>query len=132
MSPCPDLADAPDRVLLSISGPFGDDEPAWADAIEATIEQIRNKIPSAQQIILQAVVGGPDHMSCPWEDGQVRASWQHAHIDNAIAEVVGGDVIAGFSPEVENCGQYADAQGHLTQEGSAVAGTTIGNFYSDF
>ena len=132
VSPCTTNADAPERVLLSVSGPFGDDEAAWAEAIEATLTQIRLRIPSVERIVLQPVVGGPDHATCQVGGQDVRASWQHAHIDNAIADVVGGSIVAGLSPEVETCEDYEDALGHLTDAGAATAGATIGDFYADW
>ena len=130
-SPCSDGPEAPDRVLLSVSGPYGDDVSAWAAAIEASVAQIRNQLPSADTIVLQAVVGGPDHATCPWNaNDDVRASWQHAHIDEAIAQVTGGDVVEGFSPEVRDCDDYRDSTGHLTREAAEAIGTTIGAFYA--
>ena len=130
VSPCASGAEGPDRVLLSVSGPFGDDEPAWASAIEATVSVIRDKVPSAQAIVLQPVVGGPEHEPCMSGNDMIRASWQHAHIDAAIAMVVGEDVTAGLSPEVETCDHYSDALGHLTPEGSMAAGASIGAYYA--
>jgi hypothetical protein len=142
VSPCP--GDTPvDRVLLSISGPYGADEKAWAQAITATIRTITAKLPSARQIILQAVVGGPGGQPCPAPaggpargDGRVRASWQHAHIVRAINEVVkelvDGPVaiVAGFEPQVRSCEDYADALGHITPAGGAAAGRAIGEYYA--
>jgi hypothetical protein len=129
VSRCP--GDTPvDRVLLSISGPYGSDEKSWTEAIDATIENIRDKFPMVRQVILQPVVGGPAGKSCPApatgagpdrpDTGRVRASWQHAHIVNAIQAVVKArakdpvSCIAGFEPTVRTCDDYADALGHLT------------------
>lgn len=135
----------PDRVLLSISGPYGSDEQAWAEAIDATIDTIRAKYPGVRQVILQSVVGGPEGKSCPAPagrggvrkgDGRVRASWQHAHIVAAIRRVVRkreGDpvsIIAGFEPKVRACDDYADALGHLTPAGAEAAGRAIGEHYA--
>jgi acetyl esterase/lipase len=146
VSPCP--GDAPvDRVLLSVSGPYGDDEKAWAEAIDATVAAIRKNIPTARQIILQAVVGGPDGKVCPAPasgrgprgragGGQVRASWQHKHIVSAIRAVAkahAGDtvpIIAGYEPKVRSCDDYADALGHLTREGAVAAARAIGERYA--
>lgn len=132
ISPCSARSDRPDRVLLSVSGPYGDDEVAWAAAIRATIATIRSKIPSASRIVLQPVVGGPNHQTCLLNGNEVRASWQHAHIDNAIAEVVGdaSNIVAGMSPEVGDCAEYADAKGHFTSQGSEAAGKAIGEHYA--
>ncbi|MDZ4290106.1 MAG: hypothetical protein U0984_19220 [Prosthecobacter sp.] len=147
VSPCP--GDTPvDRVLLSVSGPYGSDEKAWAEAIEATIATICQKIPTARQIILQAVVGGPDGKPCPApaggrkarpggkSGGDVRASSQHPHIVNAIRAVVkkyvGGavEIVAGYEPKLRACEEYADALGHLTPDGAAAVARVIGKHYA--
>jgi enterochelin esterase-like enzyme len=142
VSACP--GDAPvDRVVLSISGPYGEDESAWADAIEATIATIAGKIPSVRRIVLQAVAGGPGGEPCPAPGGKsrrgdtrVRASWQHPHIVNAINTVVrrradgAVEVTAGIQPLVGDCAHYADALGHLTPEGAAALARQIGAYYS--
>ena len=129
-SPCSQNKDSPDRVILTISGPYGSNEEAWAQAISETAALVRTNFPSVLQIILQSIVGGPNHMDCPIPGGQrVRASWQHAHIDNAILAVVDGDMIAGSSPEVRSCDDYADEIGHLTPEGAVAAGHAIAEFY---
>jgi hypothetical protein len=143
VSPCPG-DDPPDRVLLSVSGPYGDDEKAWAEAIAETVKRIREKIPSARQIILQPVVGGPEGKTCvpPGRDGgRVRASWQHNHVANAIRAVVkqheakGDDagkveVVAGHLPQVRTCADYSDALGHLTPEAAESVARRIGEYYA--
>jgi acetyl esterase/lipase len=131
-SPCRRDSEAPDRVLLSVSGPYGDDVQAWTTAIRETIKTVRDQLPSVRQIVLQAVVGGPDHEICRFEGRRVRASWQHPYIDEAIAgsASVAADVVAGFSPEVRSCSDYRDATGHLTPAGAAAAGLAIGAYYA--
>jgi hypothetical protein len=132
ISSCTQNSNAPDRILLTISGPYGADEGAWAEAIQETIDNIRIKYPSVQEILLQPVVGGPNHEDC-FLNGTalIRASWQHKHIDNAIATLVGGDVLQGFSPEVNDCSDYVDQTGHLTTIGYENAATNIGSYYSE-
>ena len=39
------------------------------------------------------VVGGSDHQDCVLDGQLVRASWQHKHIDAAIASVIGADLV---------------------------------------
>ena len=139
ISPCPG-DEPPDRVLLSVSGPYGSDEKAWAAAITATVENIRGKIPSARKIVLQPVVGGPEGKSCPARGGdRVRASWQHNHIANAIREVEKQyaaateqpvRVIAGYLPRVRDCDDYSDGLGHLKPEAAEAIGRTIGEHYA--
>jgi hypothetical protein len=128
-----------DRVLLSISGPYGSDEKTWAEAIEATVANIRSRYPAVRRIILQAVVGGPNGEPCPAPGGgqrMVRASWQHPHIVNAIKVVVarsaGGTVgiVSGAQPTVRRCEDYADALGHLTPTGAEAVARMIADYYS--
>jgi hypothetical protein len=112
-----------------VSGPYGEDEAAWEAAIRDTLANVRKRYPSARRIVLQPVVGGPGHQTCTRGGARIRASWQHAHIDNAIARVVAGDVVAGFSPEVRACADYSDETGHLTREGARAAAASIGAYY---
>jgi hypothetical protein len=128
-SPCVTASDAPDRVVLTISGSHGADEDAWAESIERAVATVMARHPSAVEVLLQPVVGGPGHADCFFEGALVRASWQHEHIDHAIARVVGGPVAAGMSPEVERCEDYRDESGHLTPSASATTGARIGTFY---
>ena len=129
--PAPRDATGPDRVLLTISGPYGSDEEAWANAIRETIAAIRARYGSAPQIALQPIVGGPGHALCPNSAvaGAVRAAWLHPHIDNAIKSVVSGDVVAGFSPTVRRCADFANDTGHLTPDAAVAAGTAIAAYY---
>ncbi len=127
-SPCANNSDAPDRVLLSISADFHDDPNWWAGNISIVIGHIRDRYPGVRQIMLQPVVGGPNHQTC--SPNGVRASENHPVIDEGIALVVGGDVIAGFSPEVRTCDDYSDFIGHLTADGSAALAVTIGDYYN--
>jgi hypothetical protein len=131
ISPCAVNAEAPDRVLLSVSGGYGADLDAWVAAIEEAVETIRAKLPSARMILLQAVVGGPDHSDC---DGAVRAAVQHPVIDEAIEQAAGDhpDVTAGYSPEVASCEGFSDAKGHLSASAARAAGRAIGEWYRAF
>ena len=150
-SACTTNSATPDRILLSVSGPYGSDELAWSTNIKAAINTIIQKIPSTRKVILQAVVGGPNHQTCPCtaqmqntitgcpHGPTVRASWQHAHIDNAINMVIGDvqtgrynprvQIVAGFSPEVRSCSDYLDGTGHLTVDGARSVGVSIGQYY---
>jgi hypothetical protein len=132
ISPCASNSIAPVKVLLSISGPYGADVQRWKSAIDSTITVIKSKYPSVAQIILQPVVGGPGHATCMLGNDSVRASWQHKYIDQAIALVVADkmDVIAGYSPEVDNCNDYADALGHLDPTAATAIGREIGQYYA--
>ena len=126
LSPCAAGSEAPDRIVLSISGPFGEDEDAWVGAIKGSVDLIRGGYPSARRIGLVPVVGGPSHRDCTFDGRRVRASWQHLYVDNAIEKVIDADrtgmLFAGPSPEVRTCDDYRDALGHLTEEGAAAMG----------
>jgi hypothetical protein len=138
-SPCANGTDTPERFLISISdgGLPDDDVQRWADAIQGTIDALRINHPQVQSIILQPVVGVPNDGPC-WRDGdgppaqQVRATRNHPTIDQAIAQLVGGDVIAGMSPEVRECTDYTDGVGHFIFEAEAAIGAIIGQFYAEF
>lgn len=127
-SPCVASSNAPDRVLLTISANFQSDPDWWAGHIQTVIGHIRDRFPSAGPILLQPVVGGPSHQVCT-PDGE-RASTNHPVIDDGIARVIGGDIVAGFSPEVRACDDYGDFIGHLTADGYAAAAATIGRAYT--
>jgi len=129
LSPCAADFAAPDRIVLSISGPFGEDEDAWVAAITGSLDLIRDRYPSARRIGLVPVVGGPSHRDCTFDGRRVRASWQHLYVDNAIEKVIDADgtgmLFAGPSPEVRTCDDYRDALGHLTEEGAAAMGRML-------
>jgi hypothetical protein len=135
-SPCVERSASPDRVLLTISTPAG--VPSvdwWMAAIRAEIATIRAKYPGAREIVLQPVVGGPNDGVC-YAGGDpsmpVHASVIHPTIDRAIARVVGGDVVAGMSPEVQTCADYMDTTGHLAESARPAIGAAIGRFYATF
>ena len=133
-TPCAQGSDAPDRVLFTISlMAYETDVQVWAQKIRAAIATIRMKHPQVQQIVLQPVVGGPMHGFCPFPNQPqgVRASFNHPHIDQAISLVVqdSADLVAGFSPEVQSCNDYADEVGHLIESGRGPVGQAVGNYY---
>ncbi len=128
VSPCVTNSDDPDRVLLTISGGFNDDASWWAGQILVVVSHIRDKYPNVREIMLQPVVGGPNHQVCS-PNGE-RASTNHPVIDAAIALEAGGDVTPGFSPEVRTCADYSDFVGHLFTQASEAVAVTIGQYYA--
>jgi hypothetical protein len=137
VSPCAASSAAPDRVLLHISGASGEDVGAWAKDISAAIATIRQKTPTARQIILQPVIGGPNGQPCALpRGGFVRSSVQHPYIAQAIERVVSsagaGDVVAGMKPQVRSCDDYMPDIGHLTPAAKGPIGKLIGAFYKNF
>ena len=104
-----------------------------ADDIRGAIATARQKFPSVRQVWLQPVVGGPNNTVCGFNGNPsdpVRASSNHPYIDQAIAQVVGGTVVAGPSPEVLGCGDYADNIGHLLSPDSGTIGRNIAAWYN--
>lgn len=127
-----------DRVVLTISSLNYEEDSAWfAPFIQQTITNVLSKYLTVESIVLQPVVGGPGNGAClvAGSDGQtvvVRASHNHPLVDAAIATVVGGDVAAGASPEVSECSDYQDDDGHLTLSGARDVARTLGQFYLQF
>jgi len=124
-SPCKVRSGDPDRVVLSISGSYGEDVDLWTQKTQETIKVIRSKYKNVKQIVLQPVVGGP---------GTSRAAQQHPAIVKAIERVVKDDrtgtVSAGPSPQVWSSKDFRDARGHLTKEAAGRIGKQIGEHYS--
>lgn len=143
ISPCVVGSGAPERIVYMISGPFGEDVPAWAAEIEKALDNIRDKFPSAEMIALQSVVGAPADApgdECFVEDGgqRVRASWQATPIIEAIRTVAAGhdDVLVGATTRLLSCDGFVDALGHISNgrsiSGASYAAVTTGLFYRDF
>jgi hypothetical protein len=123
---------APDRVVFTIAGQYADDAAAWAAAMGETLANLRALHPTVRTIVLQPIVGGPKNGACTLGGEAVQAAASHPYQDAAIAAAVGGDVVAGPSPEVRSCADYRDALGHLTVDGARAAGETLGAFYRAF
>ena len=125
----------PDRVVFGISGSHGDDDDAWVDAIAIAVNAVFVRFASTNRLELVPVVGGPDHQECTHDGERVRSSWQHAHIDAAIARVVAEDttgaLIAGPSPHVRGCSDYRDGLGHLSDDAAEAIGRELAEYYRD-
>ena len=162
-SNCATNAINPDRVIVSITSTpnplnapstsityqnknekiSADDLNDWIIDIKTVISVIKSKYSNARQIVLQPVIGGPNHSLCPSPAStpadllarypNVRASVNHPIVDQAIdsivAELGAQSVAKGFSPLVRGCSDYADYMGHLTNPGYTAAAATIGNYY---
>lgn len=130
---------SPDRIVLDVTEDFfiSTSDPSQnvaqvARDIRAAIATARAKYPSARQVWLQPVVGGPGGSVCAFNgrtSDPVRASWNHPFIDQAINQVVGGTIVRGPSPTVRTCADYEDNIGHLTDAKFAI-GQTIGAWYN--
>ena len=131
LSPCTDQSII-DRVLLTISTSNG--FPAvdwWVQQIRAEVATIRVMLPDVRQIILQPLVGGPNHMICGTLSNPNHPSIIHPRIDEAIAIVAqdAPDLVVGYSPEVDSCADFTDWAGHLTNDARIRVGRKIGLYY---
>jgi hypothetical protein len=139
LSPCAGGV-APDRIVLDVTEDFFivASDPSInvsrvANDIRNAIATARSKFPSARQVWLQPVVGGPNNSVCFFggdPSNPVRASANHPFIDQAIALVVGGTVVTGPSPEVGSCADYEDNIGHLLSPAKEAIGRNIGAWYN--
>jgi hypothetical protein len=120
-----------DRVVLTISGLYGSNVDSWEAGIADAVDQVRVQHTQVREILLQPVVGGPAEALCFFNGQQIRASFQHPYIDQAIARVAAADpaVRVGFSPEVPTCDAYRDSIGHLDEAYRGVIGGEIGAAY---
>ncbi len=133
-SACAQNSLAPERIVMDVTrDEYQTDVAVFEQDIRNVIATIRGKYPSVRRIVLEPVVGGPNHTLCPpgaTGTAAVRASFNHPTIDEAIARVLGGDVIRGADPVVRSCADYADKTGHLTTDGARAVGGMIAQFYA--
>lgn len=124
-SPCTQRSGDPDRIVYSISGPYGDDLEQWMAKIAQATQVIQTKFPKVQQIVLLPVIGGP---------GTTRAARQHPTIAEAITRVVkadrSGKLVQGPFVKVKSTADFRDTKGHLTRTSSLYVGKQIGEYYS--
>lgn len=135
-SPCKQRSGDPDRVVLSVSGPYGENVDQWAQKIKETVQNIRAKYKNVRRIAIQPVVGGHEHHACAAAKGSeaTRAARQHPHIEQAIARVVGEDktglLVQGPCAQVRACADYKDSLGHLAPGAVEPVGKAIADFYA--
>lgn len=136
VSPCKQRSGDPDRVILSVSGGYGENVDQWAQKIKESVQNIRAKYKNVRRIALQAVVGGHEHHVCPSPKGSdtVRAARQHPHIEQAIARVVADDktglLVQGACAQVRSCADFKDGLGHLAPGATEPVGKAIADFYA--
>lgn len=134
-SPCTQNSASPDRVVLNIAaGTYQGDVSWWVQNIRNAIATTRTKYPNLHQIVLMPVWSGPANSLCTSatvaaEFSVARSSFDHLFIDEAIAQVVGGDVIAGPSPEARTCADFSDSIGHPTTTARGPWGQMLGQYY---
>lgn len=133
-SKCTLSSTTPDRVILNVArDEYTTDVAAVETDIRNAIVTIRGKYPSAREIWLQPVVGGPGEAICPWPGAPfnaVRASYMHPTVDQAINRVTGGTIVQAIDPHVRTCADYEDQIGHLTESAADAIGQGIGEFYA--
>ena len=139
-SPCLRAANSPDRVVLDIThdayltpAATGATPVGYMERIiRSVVATTRSRYPSARLIVLQPIVGGPNHATCPWpgaQEGVVRATYNHPVIHDAINRVIGGDVVMGPDSSVRTCADYRDDGGHLTASAAGPIGQRIAQYY---
>jgi hypothetical protein len=123
LSACSVGSSAPSAVLFNISGHYGDDVEAWAQGIRNALVVAHARYPGVD-IALMPVVGGAD---CYVNGVQVRASYQHPYISEAIDIVAAEDPYAypGHRETVDTCSMFRDEKGHFTQPGAQDTGRDI-------
>jgi hypothetical protein len=131
VSPCTVGRDAPDRVVMNVSGDYSADVQSWISRTSAVLANIRARYPTVRQIVLQPVVGGPGGAQCidPLTNTVVRASFNAPYITQALLTLVGGDVGMGPQPEVRTCADYVDNIGHLQNSAFGAIASAIAAYY---
>lgn len=143
VSACPGDA-PPDRVVYVVGGSGSQDANVLAGQIADAVATIRAKVPSAREIVLMPLVGGPGGAPCTFDGREVRASVAHPLIEAAIRILVGpmspaparagftgegmsppARLVAGPSPRLDNCGGYRDGIGHLEDRAARRMGRFI-------
>jgi hypothetical protein len=127
---CSANEERPDRVVMDVSDDFHADANWWVGQINTVLGIIHRRYPSARQIVLHPVVGGPGAAICQIGGQDVRAAFNHPYIWEAINRVAGGDVVVGYNSMVRSCADYADTTGHLTDDAKGPIGVTIGRYYA--
>jgi hypothetical protein len=123
-------------VILTISlSRYEASVAVWVERLRAAVATIRQVHPQVRHIVLQPIVGGPNHQLCPIPQDLirgVRAAFNHPPIDLAIAQVLpdAPDLIAGPSPEVASCADYSDQAGHFVNGARGYIATAIGLAYT--
>jgi len=122
-----------ERVMLNIGYSLNRD--GLVDNIYAAIQNIRDKYPTVRQIVLQAVIGGPDDTNiCTFGGKNVDAAVQHPVVLDAIQQVLANSpwsgVVGGTDGRVQSCADFSDSSGHLYDPGAAYVAAELGHFYA--
>jgi hypothetical protein len=121
----------PTRVVFQVGTSLPHDDGTVAALLVAAITNIRAHVPTATQIALMPINGGPAGALCTNAGGRsVWATLIHTQMLGAIQGALGGDVTWAGDYPVASCSMFADGRGHLTTQGASYVGglvtTTLG------
>lgn len=88
----------------------------YESLLDKTIATVRLKYPNVKEIRLQPLAAGPNKAICTSGGQNVLTTVNLPAIEKAIATLTAKytDVTAGIVPLVDNCNEFADSTGHLT------------------
>ena len=130
ISPCTQGSRDPDRIIDNISWRQNVTDVAfYVREIRDEVATIRNLYPGTD-IVLQAVIGGPNDSTC----SGVHTAIVHPAVEAAIAQVVASDPglsapLGPEEPEVARCSDFRDDIGHLIDAQKDPMGRFIASFY---
>jgi len=130
ISPCTQNSRDPDRIIDNISWRQNvTDVSFYVREIRDEVSTLRALYPDAD-IVLQAVIGGPNDSTC----SGVHTAIVHPAVEAAIAQVVAADTglsapVGPEAPEVTRCSDFRDDIGHLIDEQKDPMGRFIASFY---
>jgi hypothetical protein len=130
ISPCTQGSRDPDRIIDNISWRQNVTDVAfYVREIRDEVATLRALFPGAE-IVLQAVIGGPNDSTC----SGVHTAIVHPAVEAAIAQVVAADPglsapVGPEAPEVARCSYFRDDIGHLIDEQKDPMGRFIASFY---
>lgn len=148
-----DDEEAVDRVVLNVSGlssalsdsygtlgvgGYSGNVTQWVEYTAAAIDNVRAVHPNARLIYLQPQIGGVfgAETSCTTVDanavgfGVVRCAWSARFTRSALATLCTGNVRMGFIQYADDCADFEDWAGHITEEAQSVRGAAMANFYA--
>ena len=125
------LARTPTRAVFQIAylgfGRATSDQ--IAEALSASLRNIRTTWPTIEDIVVVPIVGGPNHSICTMPDGrEVDATRMHGVLEAVIDDSDG--IIAGPDLLVSTCEHFRDGMGHLTGGGPAEVARQVAAFVS--
>jgi hypothetical protein len=125
----------PDRIVFQVAAERSTEESLddVVGALRMSIANFQARWPTANVVVLIPIVGGPDGQPCPADTrgGAVGASVMNPLMNDVIAEVAdGAEVVAGPDLLLEDCSQYADGKGHLTEEGSRYIASALAEHFA--